>query len=1498
MTENLNIHNENKEKLQDKGIINQGNIENLSINDKPDFFEPDLKQYQPPDFINPSKDILDNFVKIIRDENILVLGSGNHIDKTGFARHLAWYFNQSNTNKYQVLEWYRSSEPQSIDVKLQKEEESTIFLLTEVLPQNVGYNLSPIQQAARSHQHYVIITTDAPSSSWNFSNEKPSFWQDISSSQKIYDEDNLVRALFQKLKERNNDEDGESLPPLFKELFQKSADDNFIGELTLRKVAVKLETPNNIALFLGLLEKEIEKGDGELQEEKVRQLIEQLKREEEALNQWYYHFLDRREQLLALGLNFFDGLLDDQFFAALEKIVNNVWQKRDPSLQALDYCDLDNLGNFFNLTPVGEKEKLRVESRFPQQRRMLFKVAWKSHRRQILAVLDTIAELIQGSVNNRVVNQELYATPKRCRELRKVLSETLSDIGWISSFSVQDTLLRLAADKNRDVQEVAASTMARWRNPNYQCEEKLFEVLDEWQGELVKIQIQRLLDEIINAVKDGAKKPSYNSDDYVWVTIALTVGYAALYDSPNQLHSKLYDLVEKLSKNNSNEVQEAFREKTLPKVVYLHLEQEKIKKLLYQLTKNHNLIDAVSSSLAEAYRNYPDSLLELLQSWKTDADHFNNKLEPEHNENLLATVALTYGKIQYDEGQEKFIASNAFEELKKILERDRRFFLRRCILISMGILLLRNFNTIKAPILEITTKLTLNERKELVNILKEIYLYQRQELQGGNDFIKFKNRSYPVWQPVNIRPLTEVEELMLSWVKDESNPIAQEIATQTLVRFASELDVQEENLISEQTDRLVEKKPMEQATVGQIISERQKYGPYLDSLIPWLVTRNQENYRIPIHNLLPEAWKNHKSDREAMDFVLSNWRNNQKDQKLNQFSLLLDRGIYWVKNLWKIALLGGGILTWVGIAAVNSVKEVGDPARPERYVAPPVDRKQEPAAISNGITVLAGGNIIDIDSPNFDKGKLTVQFTANGTPEDRLGIRDLGANAGEIGVNGKNVTYGRSVIGRVEEVGNGTQPLVIALNANATRQATQALLRNIAYKNVSDSPSVGSRTVKFWLDDGDGHTSKKIERTINVVANNQTPTITVPEAQTVKENSDLAIAGIKVSDDNQQITVTLEVSNGTIAVKNNVAGGLNAENVRQNAAKKVTLAGPVAQINTTLSDPSAIIYRGNVNFSGNDALKITVNDAGQSVGQDGKGLLWPPSAPKARGASSTISISVIPTNVPFIITAFNSLTADEDSELTINGISIEEPTGQAPLNAIITFETSKGIIKVKSNVPGGVVASQAIGGNGTKKVTLDGSIAQINATLADASAITYRGDSNFSGKDSLNITVDNGIKTNTKKIPIAVKSINDPPQITVAEALAVGSFSITKPEAVNLIKSWLIDKKKSYSRPYNMEAIYKYTTGSYSERVQGTVGWLRRNNAEYEYQQPQVEASGQFFARGNQVIIDARVNENATLYVNGGIDWSSSGPSTGLYRFSLQVDRGIWKIADSQEIGR
>ena len=65
---------------------------------------------------------------------------------------------------------------------------------------------------------------------------------------------------------------------------------------------------------------------------------------------------------------------------------------------------------------------------------------------------------------------------------------------------------------------------------------------------------------------------------------------------------------------------------------------------------------------------------------------------------------------------------------------------------------------------------------------------------------------------------------------------------------------------------------------------------------------------------------------------------------------------------------------------------------------------------------------------------------------------------------------------------NSSDPLVINLNANADVTATQTLLRNITFWNVSDNPSTLARTVSYVLNDGDGGTSNVISQTVNVTA--------------------------------------------------------------------------------------------------------------------------------------------------------------------------------------------------------------------------------------------------------------------------------------------------------------------------------------------------------------------------------------------------------------------------------
>jgi hypothetical protein len=68
--------------------------------------------------------------------------------------------------------------------------------------------------------------------------------------------------------------------------------------------------------------------------------------------------------------------------------------------------------------------------------------------------------------------------------------------------------------------------------------------------------------------------------------------------------------------------------------------------------------------------------------------------------------------------------------------------------------------------------------------------------------------------------------------------------------------------------------------------------------------------------------------------------------------------------------------------------------------------------------------------------------------------------------------------------------LVADFNSNATVAAVQAVIRNITFRNLSDSPSALARTVRMVVSDGDGGTSSTVTKTVNVSSTNDLPLIT------------------------------------------------------------------------------------------------------------------------------------------------------------------------------------------------------------------------------------------------------------------------------------------------------------------------------------------------------------------------------------------------------------------------
>ncbi|MEM7252470.1 MAG: LamG-like jellyroll fold domain-containing protein, partial [Pseudomonadota bacterium] len=305
-----------------------------------------------------------------------------------------------------------------------------------------------------------------------------------------------------------------------------------------------------------------------------------------------------------------------------------------------------------------------------------------------------------------------------------------------------------------------------------------------------------------------------------------------------------------------------------------------------------------------------------------------------------------------------------------------------------------------------------------------------------------------------------------------------------------------------------------------------------------------------------------------------------------------------------------------------------------------INGANDPPVISltnGGQTFIEGGTpvlfdlaavVTDNDSSDFDGGNLTASVVGNATSDDRVGIRNQGTNAGEIGVSGANVTYGGVQIGTFTGGTDGSTPLVVTLNASATVTAVQALASNITFSNVSEAPSTLDRIVRITVNDGDGGTSNNGQNVVFVTAINDAPVVSAPGAAlgaTEQTNLSLHGVGFSVSDADEAgggANATLNVGEGAITVVTGTSGVTVTGGT--NGTGNVTLSGTIAQLNNLLTGAGTgtITYlNGSDTPSASTTFTVTVNDQG-NTGDD-------------PGSSGTATTEEGTNNVTINITAMN-----------------------------------------------------------------------------------------------------------------------------------------------------------------------------------------------------------------------------------------------------------------------
>ena len=207
----------------------------------------------------------------------------------------------------------------------------------------------------------------------------------------------------------------------------------------------------------------------------------------------------------------------------------------------------------------------------------------------------------------------------------------------------------------------------------------------------------------------------------------------------------------------------------------------------------------------------------------------------------------------------------------------------------------------------------------------------------------------------------------------------------------------------------------------------------------------------------------------------------------------------------------GGNAVSIAKTKVLNVLAVNDPPRltltsstPQRYT-----ENDSPVSIDDN------ASFTDVDTTNFSSGTVTIQISQNKTENDRLGIRHVGFDAGQIGISGNAVQYANTTIGTF--TGGGSETLVITFNPLADNAKTTEVLRHITFETISDNPSLLTRTVEIVMTDGNSEscTSNVATRYIQIQAIQDAPTIqfqTTPLVFTENESKKYLDSDVLVTD--------------------------------------------------------------------------------------------------------------------------------------------------------------------------------------------------------------------------------------------------------------------------------------------------------------------------------------------------------------------------------------------------
>ena len=272
--------------------------------------------------------------------------------------------------------------------------------------------------------------------------------------------------------------------------------------------------------------------------------------------------------------------------------------------------------------------------------------------------------------------------------------------------------------------------------------------------------------------------------------------------------------------------------------------------------------------------------------------------------------------------------------------------------------------------------------------------------------------------------------------------------------------------------------------------------------------------------------------------------------------------------------------------------------------------------------------------------------------------------------------------------------------------------------------------------------------TLTIVANDQGNTGGSPRTDT--KTSTLTVTAVN-DPPSGPATVALTIPENaprTISLTTDLGMSDAADAAPFPPIQSLTVSSPPAHGTVSGIDLTAgtFVYTPNASYGGPDSFQIQVCDQG---------------TPGSACITQTINLTVTAVNDPPVNTVPGAQTTAEDTTFVVSGVSIADPDA-ASANVTLTLSVTRGTLVLNTGVSGGLTGAQ-ITTNGYASVSITAPLSAINATLADATGLSYTPNTNLFGSDTLTVsTNDNGntggpAQTDTDTIGITVTSVNDGP---------------------------------------------------------------------------------------------------------------------------------------------